>query len=192
MASGKKGRIQVGEMRHLSMDELVKGLDVVRRSPKDHGELLLIVSRPGPDARETLTVGQLNEQEGLAGDGWNQRPSSSTPNIEAQITLMNSRAAELITQSEERWALAGDQLYADLDISQDNLPAGARLKIGEVVIEVTATPHTGCAKFMQRFGAEALKFVNSPEGKRLRLRGLNARVISPGMVKPGDLIHKIG
>jgi hypothetical protein len=98
-------------------------------------------------------------------------------NIDAQITIMNARAIALLAQAEERWALAGDQLYVDFDLSDDNLPAGTRLAIGSAILEVSGEPHTGCKKFSSRFGVEAMKFVNSPEGKHLHLRGINSRVV---------------
>jgi len=104
---------------------------------------------------------------------------------------MSARAAEAVAGDRERWPLAGDQLYVDLDISVDNLPAGTRLAIGEAVIEVTEEPHTGCNKFSARFGSEAIKFVNKSPGRELRLRGLNAVVITPGTVRVGDAVTKL-
>ncbi|MGZ8843747.1 MAG: MOSC domain-containing protein, partial [Pyrinomonadaceae bacterium] len=59
------------------------------------------------------------------------------------------------------------------------------------VIEVTAPPHLGCRKFVARFGVEAMKFVNSPVGKDLRLRGIHAQVIQPGTIRTGDVARKI-
>jgi MOSC domain-containing protein YiiM len=104
---------------------------------------------------------------------------------------MNARVISLLAQNQERWQLAGDQLFVDLDLSLDNLPPGAHLKIGAAVIEVTAQPHTGCKKFAERFGLDALKFVNSPVGRQMNLRGINAKVIHPGMIHVGDVIEKM-
>ena len=104
---------------------------------------------------------------------------------------MNARLAQLIASDRQRWALAGDQLYVDLDLSIENLPVGTRLSVGNAVIEVSDVPHTGCAKFSARFGTEALKFVNKSPGRELRLRGLNARVVEPGRVRVGDTISKL-
>ena len=59
------------------------------------------------------------------------------------------------------------------------------------MIEVTDQPHTGCAKFAARFGAEALRFVNIGEGKELRLRGINAKVVVPGPITQGDEVRKL-
>jgi hypothetical protein len=142
-----------------------------------------------------LDVGMLDLELGLVGDVWLARGSRSRPdgaaNPLAQLTLMNARTAELVTGSRERWPLAGDQLYVDLDLSIENLPAGTRLAVGEAVVEITEEPHTGCAKFSARFGSDALKFVNKPPGRELRLRGVNARVVTPGAVRAGDAISKI-
>lgn len=179
---------------HLSFEELEAGLDEIRRSPRDHGTLKMIVRRPGVDERETLSEGELSLEVGLVGDTWKDRYSRRTPdgsaNLDAQVTVMNSRAVALLAQSEERWSLAGDQFYVDLELSDDNLPAGTRLAIGSAVLEVTAVPHTGCDKFAARFGTDATKFVNSKEGKRLHLRGINTKVVQAGTVRVGDVVKK--
>jgi MOSC domain-containing protein YiiM len=108
-----------------------------------------------------------------------------------QLNIINSRVAALVAQDKERWQLAGDQLYLDMDLSEANLPAGTRLSLGSAVIEVTPPPHLGCQKFVARFGREAMKFVNSPIGKELHLRGVNARVIQGGIIRVGDVARKI-
>jgi hypothetical protein len=180
---------------HLTTEELHAGLDHIRRSPKDEGMLELIVRRPAVNERELLARAELDPTQGLVGDTWNRRRSKSTPdgspNVEMQITVINSRAAALAARDKDRWPLAGDQLYVDLDLSQENLPAGTQLALGSAVIEVTAPPHLGCQKFVARFGAEAMKFFNSPLGRELRLRGLHARVIQAGQIRTGDLARKI-
>ena len=155
----------------------------------------LIVRRPTVNEREVLEQGELDLVQGLIGDTWNRRRSKSTPdgspNIEMQITVINSRAAALVAREKDRWPLAGDQLYLDLDLSAENLPAGTQLALGSAVIEVTAPPHLGCQKFVARFGAEAMKFVNSPLGRELRLRGIHARIIQAGKICTGDLARKV-
>jgi MOSC domain-containing protein YiiM len=175
-------------LQHRSADTLAAGLDGVRRSPKDRGTVELIVRRPAENEREVLEQGALDLDEGLVGDTWGRR---GTPNPDAQLTLMNARAAALIAGDRHRWPLAGDQLYVDLDLGVDNLPAGARLAIGGAVVEITAEPHTGCAKFRARFGSDALRFINGAAGRPLRLRGVNARVVEPGPVALGDAIVKL-
>lgn len=181
--------------KHLTMAELEAGLDEIRQSPKDEGVLELIVRRPSPDEREVLAEGELHLLEGLVGDSWKTRSSSRTPDGSAhpdmQLNIMNARAIALFARSKERWPLAGDQLFIDLDLSAENLPAGTRLAIGSAIIEVTAQPHTGCKKFVARFGLDAMKFVNSPAGKELHLRGINARVVQPGLIRVGHSVRKI-
>jgi len=175
-------------MHHRTEAELVAALDEIRRSPAAQGTVGLIVRRPAENEREVLEEGVLDLDEGLVGDTWNGR---GTPDPDAQLTLMNARAAELIAGSRERRPLAGDQLYVDLDLSIENLPAGTRLAVGDAVVEVTAVPHTGCAKFSARVGTDALKFVNKSPGRELRLRGVNARVVTAGAVRVGDTITKL-
>jgi hypothetical protein len=175
----------------LSRAELDAGLDIIRRSPKDEGLLSLIVRRPAVSLREALDEAWLDLSCGLVGDTWHARPSSRTPDRgphpEMQLTIMNTRAIALIAPDPTRWSLAGDQLYIELDLSGANLPPGSRLAIGEAVVEVTRQPHTGCAKFVARFGLDAMKFVNSPTGRALNLRGINTRVLIPGRIRRGDV-----
>ena len=182
-------------IKHLSITELEAGMDYIRQSPKDHGVLKMIVRRPEDDEREAIEHGELDRSEGLIGDNWKVRGSKhsadGSANMNAQITVMNARLIELVAQNEERWSLAGDQLYIDMDLSDENLPPGTRLAIGSAVIEVSAEPHTGCKKFSARFGVEAMKFVNSPEGKRSHLRGINTRVVQSGAIRVGDVVRKI-
>lgn len=185
----------MASQKHLTMAELEAGLDEIRRSPKDEGILEMIVRRPRVNEREVLVEGRLHPLEGLVGDGWMTRSSSRTADgsahPEMQLNVMNSRVIALVARSKDRWPLAGDQLYLDLDLSRDNLPAGTRLALGAAVIEVTAQPHTGCKKFVERFGVEAMKFVNSDAGRQLCLRGINAKVVEPGVIRTGQTAKKL-
>ena len=181
--------------KHLTLAELEASLPSALQSPTDDGTLDLIVRRPAVGRRDVLEAGALDLVSGLVGDTWNIRSSTRTadasPHPEMQINVMNSRVIAMIAGEESRWGLAGDQLYIDLDISARNLPPGTQLSIGSAVIEVTSQPHTGCAKFVQRFGVDAMKFVNSPKGRELRLRGMNARVVVPGQIHAGDRVRKL-
>jgi hypothetical protein len=171
------------------------GIEHVRRSPSDAGPIELIVRRPAVDEREIVDAALLDVSVGLVGDSWTHRPSRRTPDRsphpDAQLTLMNSRAAALVAGSRDRWPLVGDQIYVDLDLSEANLRPGARLAIGDAVVEISAEPHRGCQKFSNRFGASALRLVNSATGRELRLRGVNARVVESGSIRPGDLVKKL-
>ena len=183
------------DVKFLTREELEAGLPDIRQAPKDEGALKLIVRRPNINAREVLIEAQLDTVEGLVGDSWKDRRSSRTadgvPHPEMQLNIINTRVIALITQDESRWQLAGDQLFLDLDLSKDNLPAGTKLALGSAVIEVTAEPHTGCKKFVERFGVDAMKFVNSTVGRELQLRGINARVLQPGVIRVGDKAKKL-
>ncbi len=180
---------------HLTIEQLDAGLDHIRRSPADSGTLLMIVRRPDVDKREIVAEGILDVEDGLAGDTWHVRGSASTPdgspNPEAQVTIINSRALDLMAQSEDRWQLSGDQLVIDIDMSKENLPPGTRLSIGSAVIEISEKPHTGCVKFADRFGKDALRFVSTPLAMQMRLRGVNTRVVQSGKIRTGDIVEKI-
>ena len=162
------------------------GLEHIRRSPLEQGRVELIVRRPAENARETLLEATLDCAGGLVGDKW----AAGSAHRDTQLTLMNARVALLVAGQLNRRQLAGDQLYVDLDLSEENIPPGTRLEIGSAVIEAAAVPHLGCHKFAERFGPEARRFVNSPVGRQLRLRGLNAKIIVPGTVRVGDLVRK--
>ena len=178
---------------HATAAELEAGLDEIQQSPASEGSVELIVRRPAEGEREVLEEGVLDLDEGLVGDRWwaKARASEEPGKQNTQITLMNARVIALIARERERWPLAGDQLYVDLDLRPENLPAGTRLALGSAVIEVTDEPHTGCAKFSGRFGSDAVRFVNSRAGRARRLRGMNARVIESGRVRTGDTIRKL-
>jgi MOSC domain-containing protein YiiM len=177
------------------LSRLEQSLDHIREAPADGGTVELIAIRPAVDEREILTEALIDLEEGIIGDSWRARGSSSMPdgsaNPVAQVTVMNARAAAAIAGDRDQWALAGDQIYVDLDLSLLNLPAGSRIQVGSAVLELSEAPHTGCAKFSARFGNDALRFVNSPLGRELRLRGANCRVVVGGVVRPGDTITKL-
>lgn len=179
---------------HPSTAELAAAIDVVAASPRDTGTVAMIVRRPAVDAREVVEEGELVIGAGLVGDNYLERGDSKTPDgsahPEAQLNVMNAAAVDAVAAGDRtRWALAGDQLFVDLDLSRENLPTGTRLAIGGAVIEVTAKPHNGCAKFAARFGIDAARWVNSRDD--LRLRGINAAVVQAGTIRAGDTIHKV-
>ena len=183
------------EIKHLSTPDLEAGLEQIRNSPKNQSVLDMIVSRPEEDAREIMELADLDVVVGLVGDTWQDRPSARSGDGKAhpdmQITLMNSRVADLVAQSKERWPLSGDQLFADLDLSKTNVPPGTRISVGKAVLEATDQPHTGCKKIASRFGVDALKFISSPATEVLQLRGINLKVVEGGEIKPGDIVKKL-
>jgi hypothetical protein len=200
MLSQATGPARMWPMHHRTAAELEACMDHLQAAPIESGTLDLVVRRPANAEREVLAEGVLDEADGLIGDNWLARATSRAlaegRHLKAQVTVMSSRMIRLLADSDEERALAGDQLYVDLDISYANLPAGSRIAFGDpdnggAVIEVSDKPHTGCAKFVRRFGKEAVSFVNSEAGKEMRLRGLNARVVTGGTVRPGDQVRKI-
>lgn len=181
--------------RFLTHDELAAGLADIRQSPADHGTLKAIVIRPEKNERDSLTQCRISPELGVHGDNWARGCWMSLPDgrphPDVQIAITNARAIAMIAQNEVRWSLAGDNLYVDLDLSSDNLPCGQRLSLGESILEITEVAHNGCSKYSQRFGSDALKFVNSDVGKKLHLRGIYARVVQGGMIKVGDVVRKL-
>ena len=177
---------------HLNSEELKAGLEEIRQSPKQQGSLEMIVRRPQTEMRDIVQEGELDLDIGLVGDNWKTRggPERSA-NPETQITLTNARAIQHIAQSNDRGALAGDQLYVDFDISEENAPAGTRLSIGSAILKITPEPHNGCKKFVERFGMDAMLFVNSDIGKAMHLRGVNARVVQAGTIAVSEAVLKV-
>jgi MOSC domain-containing protein YiiM len=173
--------------QHLPREALEDGLDEIRRSPRESGTVELIVRRPSEEEREILDEAQLDPVEGVVGDRWH---AGGSGHLDRQVTLMNARSAAVIAKTRERWPLAGDQLYVDFDLSDEHIPPGTRLDVGSAVVEVTSEPHLGCGKFSRRFGNDALKFVNSAVGRELNLRGINARIVTAGAVRTGDVIRR--
>ena len=180
---------------HLNTEQLEAGMEHILQAPLTDGALLKIVRRPDVERREIVPEGELDKAVGLVGDNWKARGSSSTfdgsAHPEAQLTIINARLISLIARCEDRWQLSGDQLVVDLDISVDNLPAGTRLSVGSAVLEVTNKPHTGCGKFSQRFGKDALRLTATPRGRALRLRGMYTRVVKAGTIRVGDPVKKL-
>jgi hypothetical protein len=184
-----------GFNQHKTLAELQACMPDIVQAPAHAGRVGMIVCRPRPGERKILQSCELNTTDGLSGDSWKQRGQWKAPhkpaNADMQLNLMNLRAITAIAADQAQWPLAGDQFYVDLDLGQQNLPPGTRLMIGTAVIEVTAEPHLGCRKFAERFGRDAVAFVNSDQGKLMNLRGINAKVISAGNVAVGDEIRKL-
>ena len=186
----------MGSMTHRTLEELRAGLPIVEAAPADTGTVVLVTCRPELGQRVILERAELSPEVGLVGDNWLTRGSRHTDDGAAeparQLTLMSSRVIELIAGPDrQRWALAGDQLYVDFDLSEANLPAGTRLAVGSAVVEVSPAPHPGCAKFVARFGSDAARFVVSPDGMARRLRGVNATVVRGGWVATGDPVSRL-
>ncbi|MEZ5925199.1 MAG: hypothetical protein R3D57_12535 [Hyphomicrobiaceae bacterium] len=181
--------------RHLSLDELATGLDHIRAAPRDNGVLECIVSRPTSGERRDLESCRISLAGGVEGDHWAKGCWKTTadgrPDPDVQICIMNARCIALIAQDRANWPPAGDNLFIDMDLTPDNLPAGTQLAVGTAVIEITAVPHNGCDSFIARYGRDACVFVNTGEGRRMRLRGIYARVVEDGQVSVGDKVRKL-
>ena len=181
--------------KHLTRDELQAGLLHILDSPKDNGVLEGIVVRPAHGERRDLQSCPVSLEGGTHGDHWAKGCWMSTedgkPHPDVQICIMNSRCIALVAKDRNRWPLAGDNLFIDLDLSPENLPTGQRLHIGTAVMEITAVPHLGCKAFAERYGESAVVFVNGPRGRANRLRGIYARIVQDGILTVGDRVTKV-
>ena len=173
-----------------TFDELEALWSAAAPPPRERGTVRLLCVRRAPSEHVTPEAVEVTVEEGLVGDRWS-RATDHQPDPEAQVTLMMAGVAELVAAGEQPLHEAGDNILVDYDISVDNLPAGSRLRIGEAVLEVSVSPHTGCSKFSGRFGQDALRWVNWRYWRERRLRGVNCRVISSGTVRLGDSIERI-
>ncbi|HKJ56215.1 MAG TPA: MOSC domain-containing protein [Nitriliruptoraceae bacterium] len=174
---------------HLTAEQLETGLAGVRSSPSEDGTVAMIVARPAEDEREMLASGTFTIAGGLEGDDWHHRGSIDP---DAQLTLINRAWLDHICAGDRsRWPLAGDQVVVDLDLSTANLVPGDRLRLGTALVEVTSKPHTGCKKFVARYGVEAQRLGATDVGKALRLRGIYVKVVEDGEATPGDTIRKV-
>ncbi len=182
--------------KHLTEAELDDGLPYIQSAPKDNGRLKGILIRPDVGERLELQTSEISLEKGVHGDRWASedcwlKTDDGKPHPDVQICIMNARCIELIAQKRDNWAPAGDNLFIDMDLTPDNTPPGTRLSIGTATIEITVVPHNGCAKFISRYGYDACMFVNTGEGKRMRLRGIYARVVTNGTVTVDDKVSKI-
>jgi hypothetical protein len=180
---------------HFTTEEIQANLAELGESPKDNGTIEMLVSRPAEGERTVIEEAHLDTVVGMHGDNWQARGSKYTEDgsaiPDAQITLMNSRVIQALTQDRSRWQWAGDQLFVDLDLSAENLPVGTRLAIGSAILEITAMPHNGCDKFTERYGHDAIRFVNSKTGRQARNRGIYAKVVQSGTIRTGDTVTKV-
>jgi hypothetical protein len=181
---------------HRTLEALEAALPHIAAAPKKRGEIALLVRRPGAGRRERVESAVLDPVEGLVGDDWSRRRCRHTedgsPHPGMQLTLMGVRIIEAIAGEQARWPMAGDQIFVDLDLGADRCGPGARLRVGEAIVEVSAVPHLGCKKFIGWFGPDANRFVNARAHRALNLRGINATIIDGGVVRVGDTVEILG
>jgi len=175
-------------LRHLSKDELSRRFAGLVPPPRDSGSVGLMVRR-GHDRgrREEPESVVLTKEEGMPGDSWSR---SGSPTPESQLTAMEVGVADVISNGQP-WSLFGDQLFLDLDLSNENLPVGTLIRVGKASLEVTPKPHKGCAKYQARFGADALRLISRPELRPRNLRGIYLRVVTEGSVHLGDSVEVV-
>ena len=181
--------------RHLSRAELEAGVPHILASPKDDGEIQGITVRPVENERQEVDSIAVTYAGGLEGDHWAKgcwmTTDDGAPHPDVQICIMNARCIDLIAQERSNWAPAGDNLFIDMNLTPDNMPPGTRVSVGSAVLEITDTPHNGCAKFIERYGRDACVFVNTYERGKYKLRGIYARVEQDGTISMGDRVKKL-
>lgn len=174
---------------------LEAGLAEVLAAPAEAGHVELVTCRPAAGTRRVLASARFDPVTGVEGDSWATRFCRHTPDGSPhpgqQVALMNARMIRLVAGAPEHWAPAGDQLFVDFDLRPTNAPPGTRLAVGEAVLEVSELPHRPCVKFRERYGDAAFRFLRSPRGLELSLRGVNATIVGAGVVRPGDEIRKL-
>ena len=189
-------------MSAVSQDSLKKGLDKPinynQSSPRDNGVVKLLVIRPETHVRTLPNAVVVSVEQGVVGDKWEAectiKLENGKSNPDLQIAIINTKVIKEIAQSDfdmDRLALAGDNIYADLNLCEENMPVGQQIQIGNTLLEVTPFPHFGCKKFSERYSVEDLKVVNSTAGKPQHLRGIYVKVIKNGSISIGESIKKI-
>ena len=173
-----------------TFDQLEELWSQVTAPPRDRGSVRMLCVRVEPGVHLTPEAVNITVERGLVGDRWSANPWKD-PDRESQVTVMNATVAELVAAGVQPLHEAGDNILVDLDIGFDNLPVGSRIRVGEALLEITATPHAGCSKFSERFGQDALRWVNWRHWRERRLRGVNTRVVESGRVRVGDPVERL-
>jgi MOSC domain-containing protein YiiM len=170
-----------------TLDELESAWAAAAPPPTDAGTVRAICLRRADGRHDAPNTAEATVGGGLTGDRWADREPGKDPDGATAVTLMSVLAAELVADGQPIQT-AGDNVYVDLDLAVANLPPGTRLAIGDVILRVSEEPHTGCSKFRDRFGLDALKWVSTPAGRADRLRGMNCSVERAGTVRVGSAI----
>ncbi len=168
-----------------TFDELQELWQASEAPPARSGSVVALTVRVGPLSNELREQVELSVELGVVGDRWS---AGDEPNIDQQVSLMNARAAELVCHDDHPLSEPGDNLVVALDLSDDALPVGSRVRAGSALLEITPYPHKGCKKFRERFGADALRWVNHKDTIGHHFRGVYGKVIEPGVVRVGDAI----
>jgi MOSC domain-containing protein YiiM len=169
-----------------SFEELELEWQAGAGAPVGRGVVREIYRRLAGGVHEALQSAELSLELGLVGDRWS---GSQDPERLSQVTFMNATAAACVAHSGSPAGAAGDNFLVDLDVSERALPVGAQVQLGSALLEVSAEPHLGCRKFRERFGADALRWVNHKDYRSERRRGVNLRVLRAGTVSVGDPIQ---
>jgi len=170
---------------HAPLARLEEALSALPPAPRERGRIALLVRRRADGERETPERVRLAPETGIPGDRW-QRRTADQPAM--QLAVMRHDVASLIANGQPL-PVFGDNLFATLDLSAANLPAGSRIRIGGAVVEMTAEPHDGCRKFAGRFGNDALRFVAARPTRPENRRGVYWTCVEAGEVAAGDPVE---
>jgi len=178
-----------------SLESLEARKPWVLDAPKDNAPVLSLCIRPAEGERRFVERIRFDPQAGVVGDRWRWKAwmhlPDGRPDPRIQVCMLGTRVLQLVRREGSSMIHPGDTVIADMDFSEANLPAGQRLQLGSAVLEVSDVFNTGCAKWQERYGPAALRWINRPGNRALRLRGILARVVAPGEATLNDTLRKL-
>lgn len=179
---------------HATMDELLAATPSILDAPKDRAEISMLCLRPGYNQRRFVDHIDVSPEEGIPGERWSTRPWLTLPDGAAhpgiQVCILSKRVLDLVWRDRATTPHPGDTFIVDMDLSEDNLPDGQLLQAGSAVLRVSEVFNDGCVKWKARYGADAKDWVNLPEYRAARLRGILCSVEQAGRIANGDLLIK--
>lgn len=182
-------------VRFATLDDLQAKLSWATSAPRDNAPISTLCVRPAEGDRQFVERIDFSVTEGVVGDRWIRktwmRLPDGRPDPRIQVCLLGQRVLELVRIDPYRMPYPGDNIVADLDFSETNLPSGQLLRVGTATLEVSDIFNTACSKWRARYGDDALRWINLPDNLPHRLRGVLCRVVASGYATIKDRIVKV-